>query len=154
MNFKFRRGGSLHRYNHFVSFFFMVSPYKTGFNVHTESHKSFLPAQLNRMTISLCVKIMHLRIFLWGVMNFFQSHSKGLYKDPNDCMNHLVWDIFGTIRPLKIIFWDYILGTSRWKWVKIRSLTYFDFVKAFTTFVVRNEESRCLRSEYITIIIS
>ena len=26
--------------------------------------------------------------FQGGVMNFFQSHSKGLYTDPNDCMNH------------------------------------------------------------------
>ena len=26
--------------------------------------------------------------FLGGVMKFFQSHSKGLYTDPNDCMNH------------------------------------------------------------------
>ena len=31
----------------------------------------------------------HLGIFLGGgVMNPLQSHSKGLYKDPNDCVNH------------------------------------------------------------------
>ena len=28
-----------------------------------------------------------MRIFR-GAMDFFQSHSKGLYKLPNDCMNH------------------------------------------------------------------
>ena len=53
---------------------------------------------------------------------FFWSHSKGFYKHPNDCTNHIewlfddlrhVWDIFDPIEPLKIIFWDWIFETFR-----------------------------------------
>ena len=36
-----------------------------------------------------CIKTnLNKRIFLRRFKEFFQSHSKGLYKDPNDCMNH------------------------------------------------------------------
>jgi len=32
---------------------------------------------------------------LLGDHDFFQNHSKGLYNDPNDCMNHSKW-LFGS----------------------------------------------------------
>ena len=55
----------------------------------------------------------------------------------NDYFDHVrhVWDIFGTIRPLKIIFLDYILESFRLKMSKTRLLVYFYFIKGFTTFL-------------------
>ena len=45
---------------------------------------------IDNLDIEYFVKIVHTGkgIFLGGVMKFFQSRSKGIYKDPNDCMKH------------------------------------------------------------------
>ena len=71
-----------------------------------------------------------------------------------DYVRH-VWDIFGTIRPLKIIFWDYIFENFR---LKMNKNTFFGLLWLYKgnyyLFKLRNEEFRCLRSEYMTIIIS
>ena len=57
-----------------------------------------------RMTLSnfqLMVENSYVVFTIWGFflgggfVNFFQSHSKGLYTDPNDCMNHPKW-LFGS----------------------------------------------------------
>jgi len=42
----------------------------------------------------------------------------------NDYFDHVrhIWDIFGTIRPLKIIFWDYIFENFRLKMIKNTSV--------------------------------
>ena len=55
----------------------------------------------------------------------------------NDYFDHVrhVWDIFGTIRSLKIIIWDYIFENFRLKMNKNPFLAYFDFTKAITTFL-------------------
>ena len=78
----------------------------------------------------------------------------------NDYFDHVrhVWDIFGTIRSLKIIFWDYIFENFR---LKMNKNTFFgiwwlykgNYYRLYL-FKLRNEEFRCLRSEYMTIIIS
>ena len=95
----------------------------------------------------------------------FQSHSKGLHKNPNDCMNHPEWlfwscetcfrHIFGTIRPLKIIFWDYIFENFL---LKMNKNTFFDMLWLYKgnyyLLKLRNEEFGYLRSEYMTIVIS
>ena len=66
-----------------------------------------------------------------------------------------VSDIFGTIRPLKIIFWDYIFENFR---LKMNKNAFFGILWLYKgnyyLFKLRNEEFRCLRSEYMTIIIS
>ena len=73
-----------------------------------------------------------------------------------DYMRH-VWDIFGTISPLKTIFWDYIFENFR---LKMNKNTFFGLLWLYKgnyyLFKLRNEEFRwdCLRSEYMTIIIS
>ena len=75
----------------------------------------------------------------------------------NDYFDHVrhVWDIFGTIRSLKIIFWDYIFENFR---LKMNKNTFFGILWLYKgnyyLFKLRNEEFRCLRSEYMTIIIS
>ena len=77
-----------------------------------------------------------------------------IQNDYFDCVRH-VWDIFGTIRPLKIIFWDYIFENFR---LKMNKNTFFGILWLYKgnyyLFKLRNEEFRCLRSEYMTIIIS
>ena len=50
-------------------------------------------AVLVRASIRMVTLQAHLRIygdffFGEGVMDPLQSHSKGIYKDPNDCVNH------------------------------------------------------------------
>ena len=66
-----------------------------------------------------------------------------------------VSDIFGTIRPLKIIFWDYIFENFRLKITKIRFFGLLWLYKGnYYLFKLRNEEFRYLRPEYMTIIIS
>ena len=75
----------------------------------------------------------------------------------NDSSGHVrhVWDIFGTIRPLKIIFWCYIFENFHLKMSKNTFIGPFWLYKGtYYLFEVRNEEFRCLRSEYMTIIIS
>ena len=86
----------------------------------------------------------HLGIFVFrgGSWNFFKVALNAfisirmtlgtIHNDYFDYMRH-VWDIFGTIRPPKIIFSDYIFKNF-WKWMKIRFLAYCDFIKAITTF--------------------
>ena len=102
-------------------------------------------------------------IFLVGGHEPPYSHSKGLYKDPNDCANHPnyldhlrhVRDIFGTIRVLKIICCDQTFENLRLKMSKNTFLPYCEWIRAFTTFFkLRNEKFRLLRSEYMTIRIS
>ena len=56
----------------------------------------------------------------------------------NDYFDHVrhVWDIFGTIRSLKIIICDYIFENFRLKMNKNTFfLEYYDFTKAITTFL-------------------
>ena len=77
-----------------------------------------------------------------------------IQNDYFDYVRH-VWDIFGTIRPLKIIFWDYIFENFR---LKMNKNTFFGLLWLYKgnyyLFKLRNEEFGYLRSEYMTIIIS
>ena len=94
-------------------------------------------------------------VFKGGSGYFFQIHSKGLYKHPNDSRNHPewlfwsfeTWDIFGTIPSLKIIFWDYIFEKFR---LKMNKNTFFGILWLYKgnhyIFKLRNEEFRYLRS--------
>ena len=70
-----------------------------------------------------------------------------IQNDYFDYVRH-VWDIFGTIRPLKIIFWDYIFENFR---LKMNKNTFFGILWLYKgnyyLFKLRNEEFRCLRSE-------
>ena len=99
---------------------------------------------------------------VWG--NFFRFTLKAFISIrvtlgiiQNDYFDHVrhVWDIFGTIRSLKIIFWDYIFENFR---LKMNKNTFFGILWLYKgnyyLFKLRNEEFRCLRSEYMTIIIS
>ena len=92
--------------------------------------------------------------FRGGVMNFFRVTLKAFIRT-----RMTVWTIqfetFGTIRPQKIIFWDYIFENFCLKMSKNTFIGLFWLRKGtYYLFVVRNEEFRCLRSEYMTIIIS
>ena len=109
--------------------------------------------------------------YSWG-FSFFKGEFGGIFRFTlkalisirmtlgtiqNDYFDHVkhVWDIFGTIRPLKIIFWDFIFENFR---LKINKNTFFGLLWLYKgnyyLFKFRNEEFRCLRSKYMTIIIS
>ena len=103
-------------------------------------------------------------VFFRGVKDLFQSHSKGLYKDPNDCMNHpewLFWSCETCLRHIRNhpttekVFLDYILESFRLKMSKNAFIGLCLLYKEiYYLFEDRNEEFRRLRSEYMTIIIS
>ena len=91
-----------------------------------------------------------------GTHNFFRVILKAFISirmtlgtiqiDYFDYVRH-VWDIFGTIRPLKIIFWDYIFENFR---PKMNKNTFFSLLWPYKgnyyMFKLRNEEFRCLLS--------
>ena len=91
------------------------------------------------------------------VIKCFLKWLEGLYEHPNDCINHpqwfcIMWDMFGTYsEPFdhwKLFFEITFSKTSAWKWTKIRFLAYCDYKGNYYLFKLRNEEFRCLRSEY------
>ena len=99
---------------------------------------------------------------VWGIffkftLKAFRSIQMTLGIIQNDYFDYVkhVWDIFGTIRSLKIIFWDYIFENFR---LKMNKNTLFGILWLYKgnyyLFKLRNEEFRYLRSEYMTIIIS
>ena len=95
--------------------------------------------------------------FFKGTLKAFISIRMTLGTIQNDYFDYVtyVWDIFGTIRPLKIIFLDYILESIRLKISKNAFIGLCLLYKGiYYLFEVRNEEFRRLRSEYMTIIIS
>ena len=96
-------------------------------------HEGYLQGSLFWTYFSLCIVLVnfsqHVGMFfkVGGGQVFFHSLSKGFYDSPNNCMNHSkwlldhvrhVWDIFGIIWPLKIIFQIRFSKTFAWKWVK------------------------------------
>ena len=122
---------------------------------------------LRRVFMNYNVPTHHLGISVfkggvWG--NFFKFTLKAfisiqmtlwiIQNDYFDPVRH-VWDIFGTIRSLKIIFWYHIFKNFR---LKMNKNTFFGplwlYKRNYYLFKLRNEEFRCLRSEYMTIIIS
>ena len=58
----------------------------------------------------------------------------------------IMWDIFGTIRPLKIIFWDYIFENFR---LKMNKNTFFGLLWLYKgnyyLFKLRNEDFLTVR---------
>ena len=94
----------------------------------------------SRVTLKAFIRI---RMTLWTIQNDYFDHVRH------------VWDIFGNIRSLKIIFWDYIFENFR---LKMNKNTFFGILWLYKgnyyLFKLRNEEFRCLRSEYMTNIIS
>ena len=111
--------------------------------------------------------VLHMGIFVFkggGWRTFFRFTLKAFISIrvtlgiiQNDYFDHVrhVWDIFGTIRSLKIIIWDYIFENFR---LKMNKNTFFGILWLYKgnyyLFKLINEEFRCLRSEYMTIIIS
>ena len=99
---------------------------------------------------------------VWGIffrftLKAFISIRMTLGIIQNDYFDHVrhVWDIFGTIRSLKIIFCDYIFENFR---LRMNKNTFFGILWLYKgnyyLFKLRNEEFGYLRSEYRTIIIS
>ena len=79
---------------------------------------------------------------------------RAIQNDYFDYARHTL-DIFGTIRPLKIIFSDYILEKFCYKMSKNAFTGVFLLYNGiYYLFEVRNEGFRRLRSEYMPIIIS
>ena len=104
----------------------------------------FLAGGVSRIFFRVTLKaFIRIRMTVWTIQNDYFDHVRH------------VWDIFGTIRPLKIIFWDYIFENFR---LKMNKNTFFGLLWLYKgnyyLFKLRNEEFRCLRSEYMTIIIS
>ena len=110
--------------------FLKISSYWSWLSSLLDTHGDFLGGNVSFFFFTVTLKaFITIQMTVWTIQNDYLDHVRH------------VWDIFGTIRLLKLIFQIKFSKTIDWKWVKIRFLPYCDLIKAFTTLVSSETKS-------------